>query len=255
MGFFDFLTNKNPTQSQQSELTDERKAECPNCHKKLSKIPGAKTKCPHCGDFMYLRTKTNNVRVVVTKDEADKIDEMWRIENGTQEEYLIEQKRFNDRKDLLRKRFGDKKPPENDVRWSLLNEELLENAKSEQWGLYRNVRFQMAEILNKENKLKDALHMYLEVCYLDLNAATNMPIDEKGNVIHDPEYFKPFDSEQKSLVPGIIERIKKIIKKLNLEKQEVRKIYLILANVQQRSTRASLSPADTFIELENEIWS
>ena len=44
MGFFDFLTNKNPTQPQQVEQTDERKAECPNCHKKLSKIPGAKTK-------------------------------------------------------------------------------------------------------------------------------------------------------------------------------------------------------------------
>ena len=254
MGFFDFLTNKNPTQQQQAELTDERKAECPNCHKTLSKIPGAKTKCPHCGDFMYVRTKTNNVRVVVTKNEADKIDEAWRIENGVQEAYLAEQKKFNDRKELLRKKFGGKEPSENDVHWGLLNEELLENAKSEQWGLYRNARFQMAEILSKEDKLKDALRMYLGVCYLDMNGATNMPTDEQGNVIYDTEYFKPFDPEQKFLAPGIIDRIKKIIKKLNLEKQEVREIYLSFADVQQRSTRAPLAPTDTFSELETEIW-
>lgn len=233
---------------------DERKAECPNCHKILSKIPGAKTKCPHCGDFMYVRTRTDNVRAVVTKNEADKIDEAWRIENGTQEVYLADQKRFNDRKELLRKKFGGKEPSENDVRWGLLNEELLENAKSEQWGSYGNVRFQMAEILSKEDKLKDALRMYLGVCYLDLNGATNMPTDENGNVIHDPEYFKPFDPEQKFLAPGVIDRIKKIIKKLNLGRQEVKEIYLSFADVQQRSTRAPLVPADTFTELETEIW-
>lgn len=253
MGILDLFRSQSKTTNQQRDQKDERKAECPNCHKALSKIPGAKTKCPHCGDFMYVRTRTDNVRVVVTKNEADIIDEAWRIENGTQEAYLAEQKRFNDRKELLRKKFGGKEPSENDVHWGLLNEDLLENAKSEQWGLYGNVRFQMAEILNKENKLKDALRMYLEVCYLDLNGATNMPTDENGHVIHDPEYFKPFDSEQKFLAPGIIDLIKRIVLKLKLSKDEIKKIFVEHNSRIEKSLRLPLSAEKSWQSFEKEI--
>ncbi len=252
MNIFDFFTNKDRT-TKQTGLIDKRKAECPNCHGTLLKVPGAKTKCPHCDEFMFIRTRPDNVRVVITKEDADKIDEMWRIENGTQEAFLAEQRKFNDRKKLLKKKFGGKEPSENDVQWSLLNEGLLENAKNKQWGLYRNIRFQMAEILRKENKLKDALRMYLGVCYLDLNGATNMPTDENGGVICDTKYFKPFDPELKSLAPGVIDRIQKIVKKLELEKQEIEGIYIDFANKVQESTKAPLVPADSFKELEVEI--
>jgi hypothetical protein len=112
----------------------------------------------------------------------------------------------------------------------------------------------MAEILSKENKLKDALRMYLGVCYLDLNGASNMLTDENGNVINDTEYFKPFDPELKFLAPGVIDRIQKIIKNLEIEKEEVQEIYFDFADKVQRSTRAPVSPADSFRELEVEIW-
>lgn len=253
MGILDIFRSKPNTENQQPETKDERKAECPYCKKVLSKIPGAKTKCPHCGDFMYVRTRTDNVRIVVTKNEADKIDEAWRIENGTQEVYLAEQKRFDDRKELLRKKFGGKEPSENDVRWGLLNEDLLEYAKSEQWGLYRNIRFQMAEILSKENKLKDALHMYLEVCYLDLNGATNMPTDEKGNVIHDPKYFKPFDPELRFLAPGVIDLIKRIVLKLNLNKDEVKQIFIEHNSRSEKSLRLPISTEEAWSSLDKEL--
>ena len=256
MGIFDFLKTGNPTQQTKAsqEPKDERKAKCPNCGGTLKKVPGAKTKCPHCEEFMFIRTTPKNIRCVVTKSEADKIDEQWRIENGTQEAYLAEQKNFADRKEALRKKFGGKEPSDNDVRWSLLNEEILNTARNAQWGLYRNARFQMAEILSKENKLKDALRMYLGVCYLDLNGASNMPTDENGNVINDTEYFKPFDFETKFLAPGVIDRIKKIVKNLELSREKVQEIYLDFANKEQRSTRAPISPSDCFTELEVEIW-
>lgn len=254
MEIFDIFRSKPETRNQQHEPKDERKAECPNCQKKLSKIPGAKTKCPHCGDFMYVRTRTDNVRVVVTKSEADKIDEAWRIENGTQEVYLAEQKRFNDRKELLQKKFGGKEPSENDVRWGLLNEDLLKNAKSEQWGLYRNVKFQMAEILNKENKLKDALRMYLEVCYLDLNGATNMPTDENGNVVRDPEYFKPFDPKESAfLAPGVIDLIKRIVLKINLSKDETKQIFVEHNSRSEKSLRLPVSAEQAWLSMDKEL--
>jgi len=256
MGIFDFLKTQDSSYKTEipQEPKDERKAECPTCGGTLKKVPGAKTKCPHCNEFMFVRTTPDNVRLVVTKDKADKIDEQWRIENGTQEAYLAEQKKYKDRKEVLRKKFGGKEPSEHDVQWSLLNEEILNNASNAQWGLYRNARFQMAEIINKENKLKDALRMYLGVCYLDLNGASNMPTDESGNVINDPEFFKPFDPEIKFLAPGVIDRIQRILKKLEITREEVRTIFVDFGNKEQKSTRAPIVPENCFEELAAEIW-
>lgn len=254
MGIFGPFHSKPNADNQQRETKDERKAECPNCHKALSKIPGAKTKCPHCGEFMLVRTRPkDNARVVVTKAEADKIDEQWRIESGTQEAHLAEQKRFESRKEALRKKFGGKDPSDHDVQWGLLNEDLLNHAKSGQWGLYRNTRFQMAEILKKENKLKDALRTYLEVCYLDLNGPSNTG----GR--NDPELLKefpPFDpSEENSfLAPGVIDRIQRIVKKLDAKKGDVRKKFLEHNTRIEKAMRLPVAPTDCWSKIEDEVW-
>jgi predicted RNA-binding Zn-ribbon protein involved in translation (DUF1610 family) len=57
---------------------DQRKAECPSCHQALKKIPGSKTKCPHCGEYMYVRTRPQDrTRVIVNKAGADKLAVEW----------------------------------------------------------------------------------------------------------------------------------------------------------------------------------
>lgn len=256
MGIFDFFKTGNPSQQESAHQLpqDKRNPECPNCHKTLKKVPGAKTECPYCGEFMFVRTTLDNVRLVVTLDEADKIDEQWRIKNGTQEAYIAEQGQLEDRKKVLQKNFGGKEPSEHDVKWSLFNEEILNTASKSQWGLYRNTRFQMAEILNKENKLNDALKMYLGVCYLDLNGASNMPTDENGELITDTEFFKPFDPKLKFLAPGVIERVRKIIKKLELDKEEVKSYFLDFTSKEHESIRTPIAPIDCFEELEAKIW-
>src|SRR6266567_9122128 len=44
------------------------------------KIPGAKTKCTQCGQFMYVRTRPEDgARTVVTEAEAHRIEESWKI--------------------------------------------------------------------------------------------------------------------------------------------------------------------------------
>lgn len=61
--------------------TDSRKPECPYCQAALKRIPAAKTQCPYCGHFMYVRTRPDNrARVVVTDAEARRIDEAWEID-------------------------------------------------------------------------------------------------------------------------------------------------------------------------------
>jgi len=56
---------------------------CPCCAKPLDKMPGRKTKCPFCANYMYIRTRpADKKRVVVTEQDAAKIDEQWKIESG-----------------------------------------------------------------------------------------------------------------------------------------------------------------------------
>lgn len=157
MGIFDLFRSKPDNVSQLVEPKDERKAECPYCHKPLSKTPGRKTKCPHCGEFMFVRTRPkDNARVVVTAEEADKIDEEWSIVTGSHEAFVAEKEAFTNEKKILTKRFGGKEPSDNDVKWGVLNKRLIEHAKNGNWGLYRNTRFEMAEILRREMKVKAA---------------------------------------------------------------------------------------------------
>jgi len=252
MGIFDLFRSQPKTENQQREQKDKRKAECPNCHKALSKIPGAKTRCPHCGEFMFVRTRPkDNVRVVVTKTEADKIDEEWTIVAGTHDIFVAEKEEFAKEKEILRKRFGGKEPSDNDVWWGLLNKQLIEHVKNADWGLYRNARFQMAEILRGEMKLKDALQTYFEVCYLDLNGVRNV------GGMNDPELLKefpPFDLKESAfLAPGVIDLIKRIVLKLNLPKDEIKQIFIEHNSRSEKSLRLPLSAEKAWQSLQKEI--
>ena len=115
-------------QAAQNEPKDLRTAQCPYCHANLKKIPGRKTKCPHCGNFMYVRSKPDNTRVVVTQGEAEKIDEEWALVQGTHDQFVAEKQEITAERDLLRKRFG-REPSDEDVRWSILNKSLVQHAK------------------------------------------------------------------------------------------------------------------------------
>jgi DNA-directed RNA polymerase subunit M/transcription elongation factor TFIIS len=69
-------------------------AVCPHCNHAMEKMPGRKKKCPHCGEFMYVRTRPGDgLRVLVTKSQAEQIEEQWSIRNGTHEAYLAEKAR------------------------------------------------------------------------------------------------------------------------------------------------------------------
>ena len=63
-----------------------------------------------------------------------------------------------------------------DNNWGTFNQRLIEHAYKKQWGFYRNNKLDMAMLLKKELKLKQALSTLLEVCYLDLNGCNNVPI-------------------------------------------------------------------------------
>jgi len=69
------------------------------------------------------------------------------------------------------------------------------------WAFYRCTRVQMAAILELENRPRDALLMYLEVCYLDINGPNNM-----AGGGHDTRRNPPFSLERSFLAAGVVSR-------------------------------------------------
>jgi len=80
MGMLDRLFGKP---KQKYETLGNTEPVCPYCTKPLEKMPGRKTKCPFCANFIYVRTRrADKRRVIVTQQDAAKIEEQWKIESG-----------------------------------------------------------------------------------------------------------------------------------------------------------------------------
>jgi predicted amino acid-binding ACT domain protein len=238
-----------------NEAKDYRKAECPYCHKELKKVPGAKTKCQHCSNFMYVRTSIQNIKVVVTKEDANKIDREWTIVSGAHDTFASEKQEHEKHKSKLKKKFG-KEPSDDDVRWSIFNKRLIEYAQNKQWGLYRNNRLEMAEHLRGKMKLKQALTIYLEVCFLDTNGPNNY--SGIGDV-NDAEILKEFPRFDPSfcseLSSGIVDIINMIIKELGLNIEEVKKTFMEHNFRIAKSFKTPLLPKQSWLVLEKELKS
>ncbi len=55
-------------------------AVCPYCDNRLVKKPGRKAKCPHCANFIHVRTRPlDNQKVLVTVKQMEAINEQWGI--------------------------------------------------------------------------------------------------------------------------------------------------------------------------------
>lgn len=221
--FLNFLRKKKK-QNQLSKIGIEKElAICPYCNKQLEKSPSRKKACPYCNKYIFVRTRPiDRKSVLVTSEQVDVIEMEWHIVNGTIDEYREKKRECDQIRKKLRKKFG-KEPSEYDIQWYIFNKQLFEHAKNNDWGLYRNTRFNMGELLRKEKNLKDALCTYLEVCYIDLNSPNNL-----GGLgeYWDPIRYPPFNPNKfANLAPGVLERINRIIKKEKFSKHEVYDIY------------------------------
>jgi len=225
---------------------------CPHCNQRLEKKPGRKKKCPHCGEFIFVRTRPSDEKqVLVTEAQAEEIEEQWSIVNGTHESYLAKKRRFTSEKAKLAKHFG-REPSDNDVTWSLLNQELMEHASQQNWGLFRNAKMQMADILRKESKLPDALGMYFEICYLDLNGPNNM------SGVTDPELlrqFPPWNPEQDAFIaPGIVDRIARIIQKTETDQSKAKELFTAQATKLKQSLRLPVPVTKAWTEVGKAVY-
>jgi hypothetical protein len=268
MGLLDFLFKKNEvfdeknnqynsegeTNNIHAQMKDKRKPECPCCGKVLKKIPGRKTCCPSCHQFMFVRTRPKTLeRVVVTEIEANKIDSEWALmpQNISSGSFNIQDReRYEDTKKKLQLKFN-RMPSDNDIKWSILNTNLLEFSKKGDWGLYRNARFDMAELLRKENKLEASLRCFLEIYYLDLNGPTNDNDSKDKELL---EQFPPFNTELGFTAPVVLGSIKGIVENREIKKEELKLMFFDHNNKISNALKLPLSADICWNSLEKEIW-
>ncbi len=133
-------------------------------------MPGRKTKCPACGESIFVRTRPQDkARILVREDQLLIVEEQWAIANGTHEQFLVERRRHDATTAALRQRFG-KEPSKNDVQWAKLNDDTLTYIRDWDW-LYRNARFAMSELLVKEAKYADAPRSFCWRCATSISMA------------------------------------------------------------------------------------
>ena len=104
--------------------------------------------------------------------------------------------------------------------WSYLNKCSIKHFSEQNFGLYRNCRFSMAQFLKEESKYKDSLAMLSEVVFYDLSGATNN---------YDPQFleiyaggFFPYENSLAATAPGIIAEIVDCQKKLGYSDEELK---------------------------------
>ena len=245
-----FIKSLSSRKSSKHEKIGNVESICPYCNLALEKRPSRKKKCPHCGNYIFVRTRpADKKKVLATEEQASQIDIQWMKENGTYEAYLEEQAKFQRTKAELSKRFG-REASDYDVHWAIYNEQLVEHSRIMNWGLYRNVRFAMAELLRKEGRNLPALATYIEVSYLDANGPRNV------GGIFDPRLlaeFPPFDEKLAFQAPGIAQLIENLSRTLNLNEQELKAKYLEVANQIQSNMRLPVSPDKAWREYKKAL--
>ncbi|OGJ61577.1 hypothetical protein A3C37_01425 [Candidatus Peribacteria bacterium RIFCSPHIGHO2_02_FULL_53_20] len=133
--------NTNP-KKKAVHTTRKISSSCPYCHVSLEKTPGRKSKCPHCGKDMYVRT-TQKIfdSHLLTKDQALATDAIrenaW---NGLDADVF---------RTLIQSRPHDKP---TDVLWNYFQKKNLEMMKRGDFQALKMLNYSMALFLNKEGR-------------------------------------------------------------------------------------------------------
>ncbi|MEW4452022.1 hypothetical protein AB1L30_04990 [Bremerella sp. JC817] len=211
---------------------------CPYCEHRLDKMPGRKKKCPACAKSMLVRTRpSDRKKILIKEDQAVLIEEQWSIANGTHDEFLAARRDHQLERARLQKQLR-RNPSSNEVEYSQLAKSLDHFAKQMQWGFYRTARLAMGDLLKNDQRFEEALNVYLEVCYIDLNGPNNCGTTEPEILREDP----PFEPEFGLLVMEVICDVDVLFHNLNLTKAQLKFRFFQIANNVRSSLGTPLKP-------------
>lgn len=228
----------------------ETEAICPYCRNTLEKKPGAKKKCPHCANYIYVRTRPHDQQKILVKEsELSQLEYLWEvrtvlndIENyGETSVYLETEKRL--------KTQWHQQPSLQDVVWQTGMKMAMQHASNLDFGFYRNAKSRTADYLQKLRDNKRALILNLEVCYIDLNGPENRGGWSKSML----KEYPAFSLNWTKLAPGIIQRVKTIMDIQNISIDEVKQIFLYYAEAYYKDTKTPVPPLKAWASLEKEL--
>lgn len=236
------------------------KSECPYCQKILDKMPQAKKKCPHCKNVIIVRTDPiEKKKILLKEDQVEEFEERLqkiRCHKAIQrllDSHNIDSIQFEQTKENLKMKIG-RVPTEKEVALEIIESLGYHYFQNLDMGLFRNTILEKGDIFNLFGDFRNALIMYLELCYIDLNGPSNRG-SFRNNLESLKEYppFNSRDSRMVFLAPGIITNIEQISKEMNLSKEDIKQIFFEHNQIVEKSRRLPLSVQDAWIKLEPEL--
>ena len=218
---------------------------CPYCRAAAPGIPKYKAICSRCGQTYFARTRPGDDRPgLVTARQAAALDE----NRATRPAWT---------RDTLAAEPVNERPinwvwaySAGEKQWHALRRSLTLHARDGNWLIYRNTRFEMAEIRRRQGRHKEAFEIYLEVWYLDLNG----PHDCWGVVgvrrLYESSPFQPGDS---LTTPVVARWTNRLGIKLDMEKQAIERLFGEMAIKLWRSLTLPLTPREAWQMIEPEL--
>lgn len=110
----------------------------------MDEKPSRKKKCPHCGNYIFVRTRPfDREKVLITEEQINQIELQWDMYHEHKEHEIYEKDpEYIQMRDELRVGFN-KESLVSDVRWGLANRKSIEHCQNNDWGLYRNAKSEM----------------------------------------------------------------------------------------------------------------
>ena len=233
---------------------------CPNCGVELKKEPKRKTVCGNCKKPIYVKSRpTDRKKVIVTQEQAEDIEHEWAVtrELGTLPD--VDRKRFEKIRTAQKEKYGKEIPQQlhgalHNIRYQSYQRQGVEYIKEGHFGLFRNTRHELALLLDEEGKtdeqkLKEALAIYLELCYIDLNGPRNST--KLGRELD--KNYQNFEPQEGDLAIGIVAPANHIIARLAVTKNEVKTLFQEHNSRHLSGLNLPLSIDDAWKELEPDL--
>lgn len=142
---------------------------CPSCKGALRRKPGAKTKCPKCGEFIYVRKRPiDGEKALFTEAQLELLDEQKAIANGTYNEF-IQERACRERLKIALVQQLNRVPTKGEIELAVLDEKMRLTLQDGNVSEYCLLMSYKSDYLSKEERHDEALRLGLQVLYLWLN--------------------------------------------------------------------------------------
>lgn len=218
---------------------------CPYCRAPVKVIPRYKAVCQRCGQTFYARVRPGEkLATLLTARQAAALDE----NRAARERPIPGRKAWLDPNEGRFNWFWAYSTAEG--QWRALRKSLALHARDGNWLLYRNARYEMAELRRRQARLKEATELYLEVWYLDLNG----PHDCWGTMGQRRVYENAAWYPPEGLTTPVVARwTHRLAVHFHLDKEAVERIFRDVAQRSFQQLELPLAPAEAWRTIRNEL--